>query len=39
MTENKTQVQLLKLFSAMSGKTKIVEPMKNFHGTLRDGRD
>jgi hypothetical protein len=36
MTEDKRKAQLLKLFSAMSGKTKIVEPMKNIHGTLRD---
>jgi hypothetical protein len=36
MTEDKRKVQLLKLFSTMSGKTKIVEPMKNIHGTLRD---
>ena len=36
MTEDKRKIQLLKLFSAMSGKTKIVEPMKNIHGTLRD---
>ena len=36
MAEDKRKVQLLKLFSTMSGKTKIVEPMKNIHGTLRD---
>jgi hypothetical protein len=36
MTEDKRKTQLLKLFSTMSGKTKIVEPMKNIHGTLRD---
>jgi len=36
MTEDKRKAQLLKLFSSMSGKTKIVEPMKNIHGTLRD---
>jgi hypothetical protein len=36
MTEDKRKAQLLKLFSTMSGKTKIVEPMKNIHGTLRD---
>ena len=36
MTEEKKKAQLLKLFSTMSGKTKIVEPMKNIHGTLRD---
>jgi len=36
MTEDKKKAQLLKLFSTMSGKTKIVEPMKNIHGTLRD---
>ena len=36
MTEDKRKVQLLKLFSTISGKTKIVEPMKNIHGTLRD---
>ncbi|MCX6691835.1 MAG: response regulator receiver protein [Methanoregula sp.] len=36
MTEEKKKAQLLKLFSMISGKTKIVEPMKNIHGTLRD---
>ena len=36
MTEVKRKAHLLKLFSSMSGKTKIVEPMKNIHGTLRD---
>jgi hypothetical protein len=36
MTEDKRKVELLKLFSTLSGKTKIVEPMKNIHGTLRD---
>lgn len=36
MTEDKRKTQLLKLFSTMSGKTKLVEPMKNIHGTLRD---
>ena len=36
MTEDKRKTQLLELFSTMSGKTKIVEPMKNIHGTLRD---
>jgi hypothetical protein len=36
MAEDKRKTQLLKLFSSMSGKTKIVEPMKNIHGTLRD---
>ena len=36
MTEDKRKAHLLKLFSSMSGKTKIVEPMKNIHGTLRD---
>ncbi len=36
MTEDKKKAQLLKLFSTMSGKTKIVEPMKNIYGTLRD---
>jgi len=36
MTEEKRKSQLLELFSTMSGKTKIVEPMKNIHGTLRD---
>ncbi|HOJ95751.1 MAG TPA: response regulator receiver protein [Methanospirillum sp.] len=28
--------QLLKLFANMTGNTKIVEPMKKIHGTLRD---
>jgi AraC-like DNA-binding protein len=36
MAEDKRKAQLLKLFSTISGKTKIVEPMKNIHGTLRD---
>ena len=36
MTVDKRKTQLLELFSTMSGKTKIVEPMKNIHGTLRD---
>jgi hypothetical protein len=28
--------QLLQLFANMTGNTKIVEPMKKIHGTLRD---
>ena len=28
--------ELLSLFSNISGKTEIVEPMKKIHGTLRD---
>jgi|GEM_PF-3848325 hypothetical protein len=35
MTEEKRKSQLLELFSTMSGKTKIVEPMKNIHGTTQ----
>jgi len=36
MADDKRKAHLLKLFSSLSGKTKIVEPMKNVHGTLRD---
>lgn len=34
--EKKRKRELLRLFSDISGKTKIVEPMKKIHGTLRD---
>ena len=30
------KTQLLELFATITSKTKIVEPMKNIHGTLRD---
>jgi hypothetical protein len=36
MQEDNRKTQLLELFSNISGKTKIVEPMKKIHGTLRD---
>jgi predicted transcriptional regulator len=36
MPEEKRKTQLLELFTTMTSKTKIVEPMKNIHGTLRD---
>lgn len=36
MQEDKRKRELLQLFSNISGKTKIVEPMKKIHGTLRD---
>ncbi len=36
MQEDKRKSQLLELFTNISGKTKIVEPMKKIHGTLRD---
>ncbi|HUU75894.1 MAG TPA: response regulator receiver protein [Methanoregulaceae archaeon] len=36
MHDDKRKNQLLELFTNISGKTKIVEPMKKIHGTLRD---
>lgn len=36
MQDDKRKRELLQLFSNISGKTKIVEPMKKIHGTLRD---
>jgi len=36
MQADTKKTQLLQLFSNISGKTKIVEPMKKIHGTLRD---
>jgi transposase-like protein len=36
MQDDTRKTQLLELFSNISGKTKIVEPMKKIHGTLRD---
>ena len=36
MAPKKKQKDLLKLFSDITQKTKIVEPMKQLHGTLRD---
>ena len=36
MTPKKKQKDLLQLFSNLTQKTKIVEPMKTLHGTLRD---
>ena len=36
MPEEKRKTKLLELFTTMTSKTKIVEPMKNIHGTLRD---
>jgi transposase-like protein len=36
MQDDTRKTQLLQLFSNISGKTKIVEPMKKIHGTLRD---
>jgi hypothetical protein len=36
MQEDNRKTQLLELFSNISGKTKIIEPMKKIHGTLRD---
>jgi hypothetical protein len=36
MAPKKRQKDLLKLFSELTQKTKIVEPMKQLHGTLRD---
>ena len=36
MQDDTRKTQLLQLFTNISGKTKIVEPMKKIHGTLRD---
>ncbi|MEN6609398.1 MAG: response regulator receiver protein [Methanoregulaceae archaeon] len=36
MPVEKRKTKLLELFTTMTSKTKIVEPMKNIHGTLRD---
>jgi len=36
MQDDKRKRELLQLFTNISGKTKIVEPMKKIHGTLRD---
>jgi transposase-like protein len=36
MPEDKRKTQLLELFTNITSKTKIVEPMKKVHGTLRD---
>ncbi|MDD1715598.1 MAG: response regulator receiver protein [Methanolinea sp.] len=36
MQDDKRKRELLQLFSNISGKTRIVEPMKKIHGTLRD---
>ncbi len=36
MPEDKKKTQLLELFTNITSKTKIVEPMKKIHGTLRD---
>jgi len=36
MQDDTRKTQLLQLFTTISGKTKIVEPMKKIHGTLRD---
>jgi len=36
MQDDTRKAQLLQLFTTISGKTKIVEPMKKIHGTLRD---
>ena len=36
MQEEKRKTHLLELFTNISGKTKIVEPMTKIHGTLRD---
>jgi predicted transcriptional regulator len=36
MPVEKRKVQLLELFTNITNKTKIVEPMKKIHGTLRD---
>jgi hypothetical protein len=36
MQDDTRKSQLLQLFTNISGKTKIVEPMKKIHGTLRD---
>jgi len=36
MEDDKRKKQLLELFATITSKTKIVEPMKKIHGTLRD---
>ncbi|MDD1719569.1 MAG: response regulator receiver protein [Methanoregulaceae archaeon] len=36
MAEDKRKTQLLELFTTFTSKTKIVEPMKKIHGSLRD---
>ena len=36
MDEDKRKKQLLELFATITSKTKIVEPMKKIHGSLRD---
>jgi hypothetical protein len=36
MQDDTRKTQLFQLFTNISGKTKIVEPMKKIHGTLRD---
>ncbi|HOT94628.1 MAG TPA: winged helix-turn-helix transcriptional regulator [Methanoregulaceae archaeon] len=36
MAEERRKAQLLQLFSNITSKTKIVEPMKKIHGSLRD---
>jgi len=36
MQDDTRKQELLQLFTNISGKTKIVEPMKKIHGTLRD---
>ncbi|NYT16889.1 MAG: response regulator receiver protein [Methanomicrobiales archaeon] len=36
MQDDNRKSQLFQLFTNISGKTKIVEPMKKIHGTLRD---
>jgi hypothetical protein len=36
MDEDKRKKELLKLFATITSKTKIVEPMKKIHGSLRD---
>lgn len=36
MAEDKRKTQLLELFTNFTSKTKIVEPMKKIHGSLRD---
>ncbi len=36
MPEDRRKTQLLELFTNITSKTKIVEPMKKIHGTLRD---
>ena len=36
MPEDKRKIQLLELFTNITSKTKIVEPMKKIHGSLRD---